>query len=503
MWKVLLILLGMVLAGCGDNQQNVETSQDSTTLNSYEKPIKNVVELKGSIVEEDKYSFEQISLLRNRDIYTINGVDVDMGSLYIVRELSTDQAIIVSIDLNSTFDELERSQNFVMRHSISSVYPLGYLNINLSSSSKKISFGEIIEDIINTFQKHSIHNPKLQETTLLYTLASTIDRELMCNNTKIILKRNQNSLELPFDINQTIQCDLNGLVVVEFIVQDNKTDNNMSMNIEDNSTIKSDINESKSDPIETKNNATDSYVENKYTSGGANDSSENNSDNNEEETNTTAPIEDNITIESNTTSQELNTTDSIESNQSSIQVESNTSISDDNITVEERNTTTTDENKTSPREENVTIIEQSSKSKESNSSSTNDINNTSQENIDNNETQTQEDNQSCAIVDTHPDFVIAKDHLIRDVIQSFDSLTIKVTTSGKVNQTSQSTDAIYGVIDGNETKGVFKLNTHYLDSSLFVVKVYRDAQLVAISDELISDNHIPINFGSLNSCEEN
>jgi hypothetical protein len=50
---------------------------------------------------------------------------------------------------------------------------------------------------------------------------------------------------------------------------------------------------------------------------------------------------------------------------------------------------------------------------------------------------------------------------------------------------------------------MLKLNSNYVDGSLFVVKVYKEGQLVGLSDEQVFDGVGTVDFGSVDSfnCE--
>lgn len=106
-------------------------------------------------------------------------------------------------------------------------------------------------------------------------------------------------------------------------------------------------------------------------------------------------------------------------------------------------------------------------------------------------------------IDTYPNFITAKDNALNDVSKLFNGLVVTATTNSNVNTTSTGTNAIYGVIDGNSTNALLKLNSNYVDGSLFVVKVYKEGQLVGLSDEQVFDGDGTVDFGSVDSfnCE--
>ena len=113
-------------------------------------------------------------------------------------------------------------------------------------------------------------------------------------------------------------------------------------------------------------------------------------------------------------------------------------------------------------------------------------------------------NTTCNITDIYPEFFIAKDNKLDDIIKEFNGIIIKVMSNSKIENVSMGTNAIYGLVDGHVTNALLKINTNYIDDTTFVIKIYRDDKLVALSDELIFNDANPINFGKLNSskCEE-
>ena len=108
-------------------------------------------------------------------------------------------------------------------------------------------------------------------------------------------------------------------------------------------------------------------------------------------------------------------------------------------------------------------------------------------------------NSEC-VIDTHSSFVTAKDNALNELSKPFNGFQVKVTTSATVDATSSGTLAIYGLIDGENTGALMKLNTNYPSGTTFVVKVYKDGKLVGISDEKSSSGSA-INFGSITTQE--
>jgi len=109
------------------------------------------------------------------------------------------------------------------------------------------------------------------------------------------------------------------------------------------------------------------------------------------------------------------------------------------------------------------------------------------------------ENSEC-VTDTHSNFVTAKDNALNELSKLFNGFQVKVTTSATVDATSSGTLAIYGLIDGENTGALMKLNTNYPSGTTFVVKVYKDGKLVGISDEKSSSGSA-INFGSITTQE--
>jgi hypothetical protein len=105
--------------------------------------------------------------------------------------------------------------------------------------------------------------------------------------------------------------------------------------------------------------------------------------------------------------------------------------------------------------------------------------------------------------DTHPNFVLAKDNNIRELSKEFNGVTVHIMTNGSVSTTSQGTNAIFGTIEGNATNALFKLNTNYPASTLFVVKVYQADTLLGISDEVTFNTLGIVNFGTIELMECN
>lgn len=107
------------------------------------------------------------------------------------------------------------------------------------------------------------------------------------------------------------------------------------------------------------------------------------------------------------------------------------------------------------------------------------------------------------VPDTYASFTTAKDNLLTDVSKIFNGLEVRVTTNTVVSVISSGTSAIYGLIDGENTGALLKLNTNYPSDTIFVVKVYKDEKLVGMSDEKLGGTSY-LDFSSITTtnCNE-
>jgi starvation-inducible outer membrane lipoprotein len=85
------------------------------------------------------------------------------------------------------------------------------------------------------------------------------------------------------------------------------------------------------------------------------------------------------------------------------------------------------------------------------------------------------------------------------VKQPFNGYELQVfsdKTLASDQETSQGTIAVYGSIDGTETKSLLKINSNYRGSTISV-KVYKDENLVAESNTIALNEQVALNFGEI------
>jgi len=83
--------------------------------------------------------------------------------------------------------------------------------------------------------------------------------------------------------------------------------------------------------------------------------------------------------------------------------------------------------------------------------------------------------------------------------ENFDEFVLQIIVSEPLHEseeTSNSTIAVYGVINGSSTKSLLKLNTNYVGKTVSVA-VFKDERLVAQSETFKVNNTNPINFGEI------
>ena len=93
----------------------------------------------------------------------------------------------------------------------------------------------------------------------------------------------------------------------------------------------------------------------------------------------------------------------------------------------------------------------------------------------------------------------AVNNLGNNIEKDFDSFTIKIESSNELEESdsiSNDTKAVYGTINGQDTKALLKLNSNY-NNGYAVVKVYNENVLVGQSEEIKLDNSISFDFGSI------
>lgn len=85
------------------------------------------------------------------------------------------------------------------------------------------------------------------------------------------------------------------------------------------------------------------------------------------------------------------------------------------------------------------------------------------------------------------------------VEEEFNGYKVKITSSiilDEIKETSQSTIAVYGTINGSSTASLLKINTNYIDSKINVL-VFKNDVLVAQSETFSVSNDDAINFGEI------
>jgi starvation-inducible outer membrane lipoprotein len=85
------------------------------------------------------------------------------------------------------------------------------------------------------------------------------------------------------------------------------------------------------------------------------------------------------------------------------------------------------------------------------------------------------------------------------VKQPFNGYELQVfsdKTLASDQETSQGTIAVYGSINGAETKSLLKINSNYRGSTISV-KVYKDENLVAESNTIALNEQVALNFGEI------
>ena len=90
------------------------------------------------------------------------------------------------------------------------------------------------------------------------------------------------------------------------------------------------------------------------------------------------------------------------------------------------------------------------------------------------------------VVNSTANYFIAKDNSFHDVNATFGIFNVVVYTDKKLDDIpSNTTKAIYGTIDGVPTNALLSVNSNYIDGTAFIVKVFKDANLVGESEKSI------------------
>lgn len=106
--------------------------------------------------------------------------------------------------------------------------------------------------------------------------------------------------------------------------------------------------------------------------------------------------------------------------------------------------------------------------------------------------------KAAEIVDPYADYVTAKDNTINDVEKTFGEYTIKVLTDREIaDNPSPSTIAVYGLINGENTGALLKINSYYPTGTKIVVQAYNaDGTLAGSSAQTVTNGTSAVNFGS-------
>ena len=88
------------------------------------------------------------------------------------------------------------------------------------------------------------------------------------------------------------------------------------------------------------------------------------------------------------------------------------------------------------------------------------------------------------LTDKYSNFTIARTNGLEEVSKTINGLKVVVTTNEPMDEVSPNTIAIYGKIKGKSTGAFLKLNSNYSGNTKFVIKVYENSKLVALSEEL-------------------
>jgi len=96
-------------------------------------------------------------------------------------------------------------------------------------------------------------------------------------------------------------------------------------------------------------------------------------------------------------------------------------------------------------------------------------------------------------------FKMAVNNIGATIKEEFNGYILQIITSSileESKETSQSTIAVYGTINGDATKSLLKINTNYVGQTISVA-VFKDESLVAQSETFEVSNTNPINFGEI------
>ena len=106
-------------------------------------------------------------------------------------------------------------------------------------------------------------------------------------------------------------------------------------------------------------------------------------------------------------------------------------------------------------------------------------------------------NRTVEVIDTTANYNIAIDNSVREVKAEFEGFTVIVYTDRALEESpSNSTKAVYGNINGNNTASLLKINDNYSDGDAFIVKVYEDDVLVGESTKALLSGDV-LNFSDI------
>jgi len=207
---LLLLIVSALLLSCGGGSNNTSTTntiQESNETNQSTQTATLSLQEIQTIVEDEGFVFEPLSNLRAMESVEINQNSIDITLLYLLRNPTTEQEILVSIDANSTWDEIERSSSFVLHHDFD-IYPIGYLNINATHTKS-----QMIANILDAFAKTAINNPTLAQSILYYSSANE-SLEIVCNDQTFTLLGSQTQIDTALYA-QDILCMLDSSLVAQ------------------------------------------------------------------------------------------------------------------------------------------------------------------------------------------------------------------------------------------------------------------------------------------------
>jgi hypothetical protein len=136
-----------------------------------------------------------------------------------------------------------------------------------------------------------------------------------------------------------------------------------------------------------------------------------------------------------------------------------------------------------------------------------DENSTDENSIKGNETNSSDSSDNSLDTSLQPHENVQKsvfNHMGKEVTADFHGYTIKIVSDKILNEseeTSHSTIAVYGVINGQKTDALLKINENYHQSRI-AVEVYKGSQLVGMSPIVaVEEDDIAVNFYNIKTKE--